>query len=119
MSRTHGRTARASARGRAMSRTHRWTAGPHAEGCSYGPSSTVPAHQDREELACHVALEATDDLLLALAVLGPPGHVGPRRSVGREAGQDDPIEGAVRLPITATVEPMAGGQTGRGRHRAG
>src|SRR3954468_24340242 len=68
-------------------------------------------------LAGKQALEAADDLGLALALEGSSGDVGAGGFVVLHAHDDRPVEGGVGLAVTAAVEPVSGGQTGGGRYR--
>src|SRR3954464_15418269 len=68
-------------------------------------------------LAGKQALEAADDLGLALALEGSSGDVGAGGFVVLHPHDDRPVEGGVGLAVTAAVEPVAGGQTGGCRYR--
>src|SRR3954470_23515589 len=68
-------------------------------------------------LAGKQALEAADDLGLALALEGSSGGVGAGGFVVLHPHDDRSVEGGVGLAVTAAVEPVSGGQTGGGRYR--
>ena len=55
-------------------------------------------------LAGDVALEAADDLLLRQSLRGAPSGVGAGGRVRAHAGEHDPPQGVVGLPVTARVE---------------
>src|SRR3954464_44368 len=87
--------------------SRRWScAGSGPQGAEQGPG-----------LAGKQALEAADDLGLALALEGSSGDVGAGGFVVLHPHDDRPVEGGVGLAVTAAVEPVAGGQTGGCRYR--
>src|SRR5664279_6453101 len=63
--------------------------------------------QDVVDLAGDVALEATDDLGLGLALGESAGHVSLGRLVPAQSDHDDAVQGCVGLAITTAVEPVA------------
>src|SRR3712207_5336516 len=72
-----------------------------------------------KDLTRHEALEAADDLGLALPFVRPPLDVVEGRLVGAHAGDHHAVEGSVGLPVPAAVEPVPAGLAARGRDRAG
>src|SRR5919202_5817228 len=72
-----------------------------------------------EDLARHEALEATDDLPLALPLSGAAPDVVEGRLVGAHPHHDHAMEGGVGLPVPAAVQPVPAGLAARGRDRAG
>src|SRR3954468_4280187 len=87
--------------------SRRWScAGSGPQGAEQGPG-----------LAGKQALEAADDLGLALALEGSSGEVGAGGFVVLHPHDDRSVEGGVGLAVTAAVEPVSGGQTGGRGHR--
>ena len=72
-----------------------------------------------KNLTCHEALEAADDLGLALPFYGAPLDVVEGGLVSAHADDDYSVEGGVGLSIAAAVEAMAGSLATGGRDRAG
>src|SRR6195952_372095 len=70
-----------------------------------------------EDLAGHVPLQASYDLPLCPSLSEALLDVGERRLVASHAGDDDPVERGVRLPIVAAVQPMARRLPARRRDR--
>src|ERR1700712_514142 len=70
-----------------------------------------------EDLAGHVPLQAPHDLPLRPSLSQALLDVGERRLVASHAGDDDPVERGVRLPIAAPVQPMARRLPARRRDR--
>jgi general stress protein YciG len=69
------------------------------------------------ELAGDVALQAADDLSPGSALGCAAGDVGAGALVEPQPGQDDGVEGVVRRPVTAAVEPVAADLAAAGRDR--
>jgi hypothetical protein len=61
-----------------------------------------------------VALEAADDLSLALALRGAPGDVLLRTAISAHPSQADHVQRAVGLPVATSVETMADDLPGGG-----
>jgi hypothetical protein len=72
-----------------------------------------------EDLACDEALEAADDLPLALALSRTALEVVKGGLVSAHAHDHHAMEGSVGLTMPAAVQPMPAGFVARGRHRAG
>src|SRR5918912_3553158 len=72
-----------------------------------------------EDLAGHEALQAADDLGLALPLGCTSPDVVEGGLVAAHAGDDDPVESGVGLVMSAAVEPMPGCLAARGRDRTG
>jgi len=64
--------------------------------------------QVRIDLAGDVALQAADDLGLGLSFFRAAFDVGAGGRVRSHAGEHDPPQGMVGLPVTTGVEPVAG-----------
>src|SRR5699024_9237433 len=62
------------------------------------------------DLACDVALEAADDVLLGLAGLGASFDVGAGRWVVTQAAHDDAVEGGVGSSVPAAVQAVLAGR---------
>ena len=60
------------------------------------------------DLAGDVTLQAADDLGLGLSFFGAALDVGAGGRVRAHAGEHDPPQGVVGLPVAAGVEPVAG-----------
>ena len=75
------------------------------------------ATQVAEDLAGHKAFEAPDDLPLAFGCSSPDVVEG--RLVAPHPDNDHTVQGCVRLPIAAAVEPVPVGLAGRSRDRRG
>src|SRR5215212_11945882 len=71
-----------------------------------------------EDLARHEALEAADDLSLALPLGRAPPDVVDRGPMGPHPHDDDAVEGGIGLPMPAAVQPVPAGLPARGRDRA-
>src|SRR6266545_1150007 len=80
--------------------------------CSYGLSSSDGSLQVLVDLAGDVALEAADDVLFGLALLGAPLDVVLGWLVAGHPRQGDHPQGVVGLPVTAAVEAVPGGLAG-------
>ena len=61
-----------------------------------------------------VALEAAADLLVGAAFGAASFDVGAGGGVAAHAGDDGHVQGSVQPPVTATVETVSGGVSGRG-----
>src|SRR5919108_4324610 len=72
-----------------------------------------------EDVARQVALETPDRFPDALALAGLALDVGDRGSVVLPATDDDRVQGAVQLTVSARVEPVADRLAGAGRDRGG
>src|SRR4051794_29863375 len=72
-----------------------------------------------EDLAGHVAFEATDDLRSALSFGRAPADVVQSRLVAAHADDDHAVEGGIGLSVAAAIEPVAVGLAAGGRDRAG
>ena len=59
--------------------------------------------KDRVELTGDVALEATDDFGLGLALGRSAFHVGLGRRVPLQSDEDNPVQRSVGLPVPAPV----------------
>src|SRR3712207_7582631 len=70
------------------------------------------------DVSCDVALQASNDVLLAEALGGSSGDVGTGSGIALHADQADSVEGSVGLPITAPVQAEALGLAAGGRDRA-
>ena len=66
-----------------------------------------------------MALEAADDLGLALPLGGAPSDVVEGGLVSPHADDDHAVEGGIRLPVAASIEAVPGGLAAEGRDRAG
>ena len=78
--------------------------------------------QVRVDLAGDVALEAADDLGLGLSFFGAAFDVGAGGRVRSHAGEHDPPQAMVGLPVAAGVEPVPvtfPEDAGMGRRRTG
>jgi len=64
--------------------------------------------QVRVDLTGDVPLQAADDLGLGLSFFSAAFDVGAGGGVGAHAGEHDPPQGMVGLPVAAGVEPVAG-----------
>src|SRR5215470_6110675 len=64
--------------------------------------------QVRIDLAGDVALQAADDLGLGLSFFRAAFDIGAGGRVRSHAGEYDPPQGMVGLPVTTGVEPVAG-----------
>src|SRR5829696_5654243 len=62
--------------------------------------------QHAVDLPSEVALEAADDLSLALAFRGAPRDVLLRATISAHPGQTDHVQRTVSLPVTAAVEAV-------------
>jgi hypothetical protein len=71
------------------------------------------------DVAGEVALEAADRLADALALAGLACDVGDRGRMALSATDDDRVQGAVQLTVSAGVEPVADGLAGAGGNRRG
>jgi hypothetical protein len=65
------------------------------------------------EVAGDVALEASLDLAVGLSFGPSPFGVGAGGWVVVQACEDDDVDRSVELAVTATVDPMSGGEPGR------
>jgi len=63
--------------------------------------------EESVEVAGEVALEAAGGLAAALSFSKAALDVVDGRSVHSASGEDDLVESAVELPVTAAVEPVA------------
>src|SRR4051794_41821432 len=72
-----------------------------------------------EEFSGDVALEAAADLGVGLAFGAAAGDVGVGAGADAPAGQQDVVEGAVELAVSAAVEGGGGDSSGGGRGGAG
>jgi hypothetical protein len=71
-----------------------------------------------EDLPDDVALDAADDLGLALSLGRAPAHVVERWLVAAHAGDHDPVKGGVGLAVAGAVEPVPVGLAAGCRDRA-
>src|SRR5918999_1895864 len=71
------------------------------------------------DAARQVPLEAADRFPDALALAGLALDVGDRGSVVLPATDDDRVQGAVQLTVSARIEPVADRLAGAGRDRGG
>src|SRR6266550_8423655 len=69
------------------------------------------------DLAGDVALEAADDLELGMALGGAPSDVVLGGLVDAQAGDNDQVQGAVGVAVTAPIEPVPLGLAGGGAQR--
>src|SRR5690606_12238515 len=77
-------------------------------------SSTFTGRQLRNPGAGDVAFEAADDVFFGEAFGGAAFDVGAGGRVVAHAGEHDPVEGGVGLPVSSPVEPVAAGPPGGG-----
>jgi hypothetical protein len=71
-----------------------------------------------KDLAGHEALEAADDLWLALSLGGASFDAVEGRLASAHAHDDHTVEGGIGLPVAAAVEPVSAGLAAGGRDRA-
>ena len=72
-----------------------------------------------KDLAGDVALEAADDLGLALSLCGAAPDVVERGLVPPHADDDHAVKGSIRLSVASSVEAVAVGFAAGGWYRAG
>src|SRR5512132_1601199 len=75
--------------------------------------------QHREDLTGDVALEATQDFLLGLALGSAPGDVVAGRLVPTKPHDHDPVQGGVGVSVPAPVQAVPAGLARRGLYRGG
>src|SRR3712207_7383264 len=71
-----------------------------------------------EDLARHEALEAADDLSLALPLGRAPPDVVDRGPMGPHPHDDDAVEGGIGPPMPAAVQPVPAGLAARGDRKS-
>ena len=100
-----------------LTRPPRWDPSSHpcrrgsdsCSGCRFESALlfTGGRHHEVVGLAGDKSLEAADDLPLRLALGRAPGNVVLRWPVPTKADKDNAVEGRIRLPVTAPVQPVA------------
>jgi hypothetical protein len=75
--------------------------------------------EESEESAGEVAFEAADGLAAGLAFADPAFDVGDRGRIDSASGDEDLVEGAVELAVSAAVESVADRLAGGGGDRGG
>src|SRR5918993_2536262 len=71
-----------------------------------GRGTSVARDQHTVDLPCNVALEAADDLSLALALLCAPRDVLLGATISAHPSQTDHVQRTVSVPVAAAVETM-------------
>ena len=73
---------------------------------SLWPDRRRGAHQYAIDLPGYIALEAADDLSLALALLYAPRDILLGATISAHPSQTDHVQRTVSVPVAAAVEPM-------------
>jgi hypothetical protein len=67
----------------------------------------------------HIALKASEDLLLREPLHGSPSHIVDRGLMPAQTDDHDSVQGCVGLPISPAIQPVStGGPSRGGRNRA-